>query len=73
VRSGPPARTRLVRAFWPKRIGLAGPGSKRVALVLTRGGRQLLLRLRVARIVITATIAGRATATDRVALILRRR
>jgi Bacterial Ig domain/Gametolysin peptidase M11 len=68
------ARRMRIAVFESKTVRFAGPGEKRVTLVLSQIGRKLLERLRTARV----TIAGRATdptgetATRKVALTLRR-
>jgi hypothetical protein len=67
-------KTRLARVFEIKAVRFSRQGRKRVTLVLTQKGREALRDLIEVRLVIagTATDAAGETASDRVALTLRR-
>lgn len=68
------ARTRFVAVFKRTAVSFAGPGEKKVALVLSRKGREALRPLSKLRLAIsgTATSAAGETATKKVALTLQR-
>lgn len=71
---GHAGRARFVSVFERKTIRLAGPGRRKVALVLSRSGAGALRRLSAPRLAIagTATDASGETVTRRIALTLRR-